>query len=129
MSNVVTAATELVTEFVKQGHYEPEQARQKIRETVHWMFQLETKGKAGLLLSSEADWKQSVKPTGITCLECNTTMDALDGRHLRKHGMTKEQYRTKHGIPNDQPLTTEGCLERQRSIIQKSQPWNQKTRV
>lgn len=37
---------------------------------------------------------------GIECLECGKKMKKITQTHLKKHGMTPEEYRIKHGVTN-----------------------------
>ena len=41
----------------------------------------------------------SIQRDKVYCLECRTGFKLLCNQHLRKHGLTPRQYKTKHGIP------------------------------
>ena len=47
--------------------------------------------------------RQSVRSDYITCLEDSQKFKSLR-RHLRVHGLTAEEYRTKWGLPRDYPM-------------------------
>lgn len=48
----------------------------------------------------------------VRCLECDTRMRAL-ARHLHlRHGMSADDYRTRHGLPRTEPLTARATRDR-----------------
>lgn len=63
--------------------------------------------------------RASVKPDSITCLACGSKQKTLK-RHLQSaHGLTREQYRERYGLPAGYPMTAPNYSER-RSALAKS---------
>jgi predicted transcriptional regulator len=58
-------------------------------------------------------------------LECGQTFKQLSGRHLRQHNLDARSYRTKYGIPENQPLAARETIAKRRQIVMEIKPWEQ----
>jgi predicted transcriptional regulator len=68
--------------------------------------------------SPEPAWQSSIGEDKVVCLECGVEFKTLNKRHLNSHGLTPEEYKEKHGIPKDQPLTCESLAKERRERAQ-----------
>jgi predicted transcriptional regulator len=51
------------------------------------------------------DPKSSIQENKVICLECGAEMKQLTTKHLRSHGLTIREYKTKWGFPQKQSLS------------------------
>lgn len=116
-------AAELIKAHVELGQIDLDDVPSKIEETAACLFDLQQREKTGVLTLNAVDWKSSITKHYVRCLECGEEMPSLGGHHLKKHGLTRETYRTKYGMPKDQPLSTPARIKYRQSIINNSRPW------
>jgi predicted transcriptional regulator len=58
--------------------------------------------------------EKSIQKNKIICLECGQEFRMLSPKHLRSHGLTGREYRTKHGFSLRQPLCAKSLSERRK---------------
>lgn len=63
--------------------------------------------------SPEEKAAQAVTEEFIECLECGKKFQSITSPHLRKHGLTPEEYRLKWGYPDDMPLMSGKQIKKQ----------------
>jgi predicted transcriptional regulator len=78
--------------------------------------------------SAPVDWRKSITKHAVTCLDCGHAFKQLTIRHLRKHGLDSQSYRTKYGIPGIQPLAARETTVRRRQIVRETRPWEKTAR-
>lgn len=59
--------------------------------------------------------RRSVQQDGIVSFIDGRSYKTLK-RHLKAHGLTPEQYRTRYGLPNDYPMAAPGYVARRAEI-------------
>lgn len=69
------------------------------------------------MFSSAKEVRDYVSGNTIKCLECNKDFLALVRHISSMHGMSPAQYREKHGIPLDVPLSTKAVLKKASDAI------------
>lgn len=57
---------------------------------------------------------KSIKQDTIVCLECGEEFKQLAHTHLKKHGLSKSDYKKKYGIPSKQPLLAKSGTEKRK---------------
>ena len=57
---------------------------------------------------------KSIQKNKIICLECGQEFRMLSPKHLKSHGLTGREYRTKHGFSLRQPLCAKSLSERRK---------------
>jgi predicted transcriptional regulator len=63
--------------------------------------------------------RRSVTPEYVVCLECGRRGTTLR-RHLQSsHGLTRDEYRARWGLPPDYPLTAPAYSERRSALAKK----------
>ncbi len=62
----------------------------------------------------------SIKKDEIICLECGQAFKQISFKHLKMHGLTPEEYRTKHGFSKRQPLTARSVSEKRGERVKES---------
>ncbi|NTV13685.1 MAG: MucR family transcriptional regulator [Desulfobulbaceae bacterium] len=58
--------------------------------------------------------EKSIQKNKIVCLECGQEFRMLSPKHLKSHGLTGRDYRTKHGFSLRQPLCAKSLSERRK---------------
>lgn len=58
--------------------------------------------------------EKSIQKNKIICLECGQEFRMLSPKHLRSHGLTGREYRSKHGFSLRQPLCAKSLSERRK---------------
>ena len=58
--------------------------------------------------------ERSILKNKIICLECGEEFRMLSPKHLKSHGLTGREYRTKHGFSLRQPLCAKALSERRK---------------
>ncbi len=58
--------------------------------------------------------EKSIQKNKIVCLECGQEFRMLSPKHLKSHGLTGREYRTKHGFSLRQPLCAKALSERRK---------------
>jgi predicted transcriptional regulator len=58
--------------------------------------------------------EKSIQKNKIICLECGQEFRMLSPKHLRSHGLTGREYRTKHGFSLRQPLCAKSLSDRRK---------------
>lgn len=67
-------------------------------------FPEDTQLTASIIPPGISDPKDSIQTNQIICLECGKAFAILTDNHLESHGLTKEEYRKKHGLRLNQHL-------------------------
>jgi len=65
----------------------------------------ETKTEIPEEIPEKIDPKSSIQENKVICIECSAEMRQLTTKHLRSHGLTIREYKTKWGFPQRQPLS------------------------
>ncbi len=68
--------------------------------------------------SAKIEPKDSIQDDKVICLECGASMLQLTHKHLRHHGLSFQEYKTKWGFPAKQPLSSKN-VSRARSRMAK----------
>lgn len=58
--------------------------------------------------------EKSIQKNKIICLECGQEFRMLSPKHLKSHGLTGREYRTKHGFSLRQPLCAKSLSDRRK---------------
>lgn len=58
--------------------------------------------------------EKSIQKNKIVCLECGQEFRMLSPKHLKSHGLTGREYRTKHGFSLRQPLCAKSLSDRRK---------------
>ena len=104
---LVALAAQIVTAYVAGNHVQAAELPRLLRD-VH--AALKGFGSPGTKPAEErrtltpAEIRRSIRPEGLTSFEDGKTYKTLR-RHLARHGLTPEAYRTKWGLPADYPVT------------------------
>jgi len=72
-----------------------------------------SEGTAGVVVPGMTPEK-SIQKNKIVCLECGQEFKMLSPKHLRSHGLTGREYRSKWGFPLRQPLCAKSLSERRK---------------
>jgi len=106
-NKLVALAAKVVTAYVVANHVQTAELPRLLRD-VH--AALQGLGSPGTEPAEErrpltpAEIRRSITPEGLTSFEDGKTYKTLR-RHLARHGLTPEEYRTKWGLPADYPVT------------------------
>ena len=106
-NKLVALAAQIVTAYVAANHVQTAELPWLLRD-VH--AALKGFGSPGTEPAEErrtltpAEIRRSIRPEGLTSFEDGKTYKTLR-RHLTRHGLTPEAYRTKWGLPADYPMT------------------------
>ncbi|MDF8333669.1 MucR family transcriptional regulator [Novosphingobium cyanobacteriorum] len=60
--------------------------------------------------------RSSVKPDGLTCLECGTKTQLLRRHLMREHKLLPDQYTTRWGLARDYPMVAPDYSERRKLL-------------
>jgi predicted transcriptional regulator len=129
--SLLTMAKDLVMANIQAGHVTPDAVSDLLQTTYTTLEGLQAMeetvalapGTAAAIQAASVNWKSSISPHAVTCLECGATFKQLSTRHLRMHGLDGRSYRTKYGIPRTQSLSAREVLARRRQIVQRIRPW------
>ena len=58
--------------------------------------------------------EKSIQKNKIICMECGQEFRMLSPKHLRSHGLTGREYRTKYGFSLRQPLCAKSLSDRRK---------------
>ena len=106
-NKLVALAAQIVTAYVAANHVQTAELPWLLRD-VH--AALKGFGSPGTEPAEErrtltpAEIRRSIRPEGLTSFEDGKTYKTLR-RHLTRHSLTPEAYRTKWGLPADYPMT------------------------
>jgi predicted transcriptional regulator len=106
-SDTLHIAAELVASFVTNNHL-PAGELPALIQTIHVALTrlrdgVETQGPEEQTTAPAVSIRQSITPEYLICLEDGKHFKSLR-RHLARHGLTPEQYRTKWKLPSDYPM-------------------------
>lgn len=104
--------TEEVT-FALQSTYK---ALQELQNDETKLVQAATEGSVSESGSSVSGLtaEKSIQKNKIVCLECGQEFRMLSPKHLKSHGLTGREYRTKHGFSLRQPLCAKSLSDRRK---------------
>jgi predicted transcriptional regulator len=63
--------------------------------------------------------RSSVKPDGVTCLECGTKMKMLKRHIATDHGLSPAEYRARWDLPGDYPLVAPDYSAKRQALAKK----------
>ena len=106
-SDTLHIAAELVASFVTNNHL-PAGELPPLIQTIHVALTrlrdgVETQAPEEQTTAPAVSIRQSITPEYLICLEDGRHFKSLR-RHLARHGLTPEQYRTKWKLPSDYPM-------------------------
>ena len=106
-SDTLHIAAELVASFVSNNHL-PAGELPALIQTIHVALTrlrdgVETQAPEEQTKAPAVSIRQSITPEYLICLEDGKHFKSLR-RHLARHGLTPEQYRTKWKLPSDYPM-------------------------
>ncbi len=126
---------DLVLAMIQVGHVSSETLTPLLRTThgilseLHTMEGREDHGSNPQTAASvRVNWRRSLTPAAVICLECDEKFKQLTSRHLRSHGLNGHSYRAKYGIPSSQSLMAGQSLARRREVAKQIRPWEQTAR-
>ncbi len=73
--------------------------------------------------------KKSVREKSVVCLECGKTFKVLSKTHLEKHGLTRQQYKEKWGLPKNQALIAKSLARERRKKMEEMQLWKKRKNI
>lgn len=104
---LVALVTQIVTAYVARNHIQAAELPGLLRDVHAGLLRLSS----GAVEPTEerrtltaAEIRRSMRPEGLISFEDGKPYKTLR-RHLTKHGLTPEAYRTKWGLPADYPMT------------------------
>ncbi len=121
--SLVEMAAEIITAQTSASGMNTEEINQALQQTFSVLKNLqhqETCDVAGEEGTATDSGKPAVAPeksilkNKIICLECGESFRMLSPKHLRSHGLTGREYRTKHGFKMRQPLCAKSLSERRK---------------
>jgi len=59
--------------------------------------------------------QRSILKNKIICIECGQGFKMLSAKHLESHGLTRREYRKKHGFSLRQPLCAKSLTEKRKA--------------
>ena len=128
--SLLAMAKDLVMAHIQAGHATPDMVSTLLQNTYTTLEGLQAAEEAGSSAvggpgnsTASVNWKASINPHAVTCLECGATFKQLSTRHLRTHDLDGRSYRLKYGIPRTQSLSAREVLARRRQIVQRIRPW------
>ena len=128
--SLLSMAKDLVMANIQAGHVTPDAVSELLQSTYSTLARLQATEEsetqspgASAQAAAVKDWKASISPHAVTCMECGATFKQLSTRHLRMHGLDGRTYRAKYGIPRTQSLSARDVLARRRQIVQRIRPW------
>ncbi len=129
--SVLEMAKDLVMAQIQAGALPVEDMQYELQKTYASLIELKEMEDSGNISpipstanpSERVDWRKSITKHTITCLECGSSYKQLSVRHLREHDLDSRSYRTKYGIPRNQPLSAKETTAMRKKIVQKSRPW------
>ncbi|MFU2210467.1 MucR family transcriptional regulator [Solidesulfovibrio sp. C21] len=75
------------------------------------------------------DPKKAIKEKSVTCLECGKSFKVITKKHLASHGLTPEEYKTKHGYKKSMPLVCKSLQRDRRKKMKDMRLWEKKGKV
>lgn len=129
MPTLLETAAALVQAQIEAGMIFPEGVNQALVQTFEILEALKAQEEGGHAIplptveDQSTEWRKSITKSSITCLECGMVGKQLTVRHLLTHGLDSRLYRTKYGIPPDQPLAARDTTRRRQEIVQAIKPW------
>jgi predicted transcriptional regulator len=129
--SVLEMAKDLVMAQIQAGALSVEDMQHELQKTYVSLMELKEMEDTGSISavpsivspSERTDWRKSITKHAITCMECGSSYKQLSVRHLREHDLDARSYRTKYGIPRNQPLSAKETTAMRKKIVQKSRPW------
>lgn len=129
--SVLEMAKDLVMAQIQAGALPVEDMQHELQKTYASLMELKELEDTGGMSpfssisgpSERADWRKSITKHAITCMECGSSYKQLSVRHLREHDLDARSYRSKYGIPRNQPLSAKETTAMRKKIVQKSRPW------
>ncbi len=74
----------------------------------------------------EINPKAAIKERSITCLECNKSFRVITKKHMQKHDLSLDEYRTKYGYKRNLPLVCKSLQRERRKKMQEMRLWERK---
>jgi predicted transcriptional regulator len=105
-ADLLTLAATIVSAHVENNEVGHKDVPRLIREVYETLAEVDATRPR--MPPASATTAAAAKPTGdlLTCLECGMTMKMLKRHLLTVHGLTPEEYRRKHNLPDDAPMVT-----------------------
>ena len=76
--------------------------------------------------ASRVDPARAIREKSILCLECGKSFRILTKKHLGKHGMTPEEYKSKWGYKKNTSLVARSLARNRRKKMQEMQLWKKR---
>jgi predicted transcriptional regulator len=112
-------AAEIVAAQAAASKLSSEEINELIKQTYESLKKVkadEEGGEAEEAAAPAMDPKKSIKQNSVTCLECGKKFKILTKRHLKEHGLTPKEYRTKYGFKARQPLSAKSLSAKRRKV-------------
>lgn len=104
---LVVLASRIVSAYVAGNYVQAAELPRLLRDvhaTLRGLINLGIEPAEEQRTLTAAEIRRSIRPEGLTSFEDGKTYKTLR-RHLARHGLTPEAYRTKWGLPADYPMT------------------------
>ena len=110
--------------------------RNMTEEEINSMIVNVTKGIRSIISDEEivseqqepaVDPGKSIREKSIICLECGKQYKVLTKKHLAKHDLTPEGYKTKWGFKKNTSLVAKSLARDRRKKMQEMQLWKKRT--
>jgi predicted transcriptional regulator len=125
--SVLEMAKDLVLVQIESYRLVPEAVHQALRNTHANLMRLKEREEAEpgehARTGVPVDWRKSITRQTVACLECGAVFKQLSSRHLQGHGLDRDSYRVKYGIPRTQALVARESTMRRRQIALQSRMW------
>jgi len=83
-------------------------------------------GGAGQEQVPACDPKTSIKESSVVCLECGKSFKVITGKHLATHGLDKESYLAKWGLPKGTALACKRLARDRRKTMKNMRLWERR---
>ncbi|CAM2057901.1 Transcriptional regulator [Desulfovibrionales bacterium] len=83
---------------------------------------------SGVVLNEEpevqiVEAKAAIKEKSITCLECGKVFKVITKKHLAKHSLTSDEYKTKYSMKRTTPLVCKSLQRERRKRMKNMKLW------
>ncbi len=72
------------------------------------------------------DPARAIREKSVVCLECGRSFRVITKKHLVKHGMTPEEYKSKWGYKKNTSLVAKSLARDRRKKMQEMQLWKKR---
>lgn len=116
--SLVEMTAELISAQINTTEMSTDEISQALNTTFRTLKGLQEAELSGQEIQTEPPVKpamapeKSIQKNKIICLECGEAFNMLSPKHLRSHGLSLKEYRTKYGFKARQPLCAKALSEK-----------------